>query len=437
MSERFSVVSEGFAEALAAQWGREPRVFRDVLSGPVFSEDELMAGLLGTAADYAANTGAAVPPGRLFVNGVSVTPDRLAPFLPRGLEESCQDYVGRIRRDHPGDEISIVLDGCERHMPGTRERLVPVLHRLFSRVGYPARHNHTCIYAGTYRTTPFGIHRDDCHVLMFCGVGRKRMAFWPRPHFERRQDLVVRGKVCAPVRDHLAEATVLEIGPHDVMYWSPDQWHVAISDSEAFHASLSVGLYHDGSSGEEILRLAFLKAIARTDDLDIRGLPPAPDGRISASDLATGSMAPFFERWNRLRDELSRPGEAESRALAIALRLVSSAGYGRLLVPSLAAPVMLADAVLECPVPGALVVARTRDGLMVGANGRVFFYERTADTIEHVVTTLRRDRSCRLANLVSSSAEAARPFVADSVRNFAAAGAIRLRPGVVRPPAEG
>ena len=106
--------------------------------------------------------------------------------------------MSRIRRAHPQDEIGIVLDNCEKHVPAMRDRLIPALHYLFSRVGYPARRNHLCLYAGTYRSTPFGIHRDDCHVVMFSGVGKKAMAFWPRPYFDQKKDLFVGGKVARP-----------------------------------------------------------------------------------------------------------------------------------------------------------------------------------------------------------------------------------------------
>jgi hypothetical protein len=436
MTELSDIFTMDLAAGLAAAWGGAPRVFRRVLRAPVFAEDEFMAGLVGTATDYLAAPGAGVPAGRLFVSGEAVTGDRLAPFLPRGLSETCREYVSRIRQDHPRDEIGMVLDACEKHMPATRDRLTPVLHGLFARVGYPARQNHTCIYAGTYRTTPFGIHRDDCHVLMFCGVGRKTMAFWPRPYFEHRTDLIAHGKLRARVEDHRAQATVLEIGSLDVMYWSPDEWHVAISETNDFHASLSVGLYHDGSSTEKLLALDFLAAVARESALDLHGLPAAPDGRLSAADLAAGPMAPFFEQWGRLRDVLSRPGEAEFRALVIALRLISSAGYGKLLGPPPAGQPPLDGSLLHCRVPEALVLARARHGLMVGANGRVFFYERAADAIEALVRTLRQGAPCRFEDVIDPPDAAPGRVIASVIRDLANAGAVTVRAGTdTAPPA--
>ena len=46
------------------------------------------------------------------------------------------DYYDFIRLSDT--ELGIVLDNCEKHVPSMRDRLVPALHHLFSRVGYPA-----------------------------------------------------------------------------------------------------------------------------------------------------------------------------------------------------------------------------------------------------------------------------------------------------------
>src|SRR5262249_43809029 len=164
--------------------------------------------LRGAARDFAADPTARVPPGRLYLNGeMMMTPQRAAPLLPQSNTESCDEYVDRIVRTHPQTSIGIVLDNCEKHVPAMREELLPPFHHLFGRVGYPARRNHLCIYAGNYRSTPFGIHRDDCHVVMFCGVGKKSMAFWPRAYFDEKKDLLIEngGKTKAKVQDHLSQ----------------------------------------------------------------------------------------------------------------------------------------------------------------------------------------------------------------------------------------
>ena len=416
-----------FAESLTAQWNRGPRVFHNALRSPMFADGEVMTALVGAATDYLADPGARVPPGRIYLGAEVVKPEQLAPLLPKGPAETCEQYVNRIRRTHPREDIGIVLDNCEKHVPAMRDRLIPVLHYLFSRVGYPARRNHLCLYAGTYRSTPFGIHRDDCHVVMFCGAGRKAMAFWPRPYFDRKKELFVNGKLRAQLQDHIADATVLEIGPLDVLYWSADDWHVAVSDTDEFQAALSVGIYHHGSSAEVMTSLDFLAATTRVDGLDIQGLPGAAAGRLSGPELRTSQMSGFFERWERLRDVLNQPGEAEFRALGLAVRLLSSAGYGKVRTPLPVAP-PLPGSVLSCAVPESLVVARTRGGLLIGANGSAFFYDGDLPAIEHAVLCLRDGTARRFDDVIGSVDPAAGEKITSVIRDLVNAGALSVQP---------
>ncbi len=429
MPDSMDGFTANFAASLVAQWNQGPCVYRNALRSPMFTEREFMTALLGAAMDYVADPSASVPPGRVFLGGQVVKPEQLAPLLPRGAAETCEQYVSRIRQAHPQDEIGIVLDNCEKHIPAMRNRLIPALHYLFSRVGYPARRNHLCLYAGTYRSTPFGIHRDDCHVLMFCGVGKKAMAFWPRPYFDQKKDLFVGGKLCARLQDHIAQATVLEIGPLDALYWSADDWHVAVSDTDEFHAALSVGIYHRGSNAEVMTSLDVLAAITRVEGLDIHGLPGASEGILSAQDLRTSQMAGFFERWEQLRDMVNRPGEAEYRALGLALRLLSSAGYGKLRTPPPGAPPPLAGSLLLCTVPESLVVARARGGLMVGANGSAFFYERAVPAIEDAVLSLRRGAPHRFDDVIGSVDAASGEAITSVIRDLVSAGALSVQRG--------
>jgi hypothetical protein len=395
-----------------------------------------MTALQGAASDYIADPGARVPPGRFYLNGDMVMPPQpLAPLMPRAAAETCDDYVGRIVQTHPQTAIGIVLDNCEKHVHAMREALLPPLHHLFTRVGYPARRNHLCIYAGNYRSTPFGIHRDDCHVVMFCGVGKKSMAFWPRPYFDQKTELLKDNgtKVKAHVKDHIAEATVLEMGPLDVLYWSADDWHVAVSESDDFQAALSVGIYHHGSSPEVITQLEVLSAITKQEGLDIHGLPGATAGRLSAEALHSAQMGGFFERWDRLRDMVTRPDEAEYRALRLALRLLSSAGYGPVRTPLPTAAPFLDGRVLSCAVPESLVIASVRGGLLIGANGRDFFYAEAPAAIGDAVVSLRQTPR-RVDEVVGSMDPASAGMMTAVLGDLVNAGALSAQPA--REPAE-
>lgn len=420
-------------ERVAAQWGKGPDVFRDALSDVMFTEREFMAGLVATADEYllhrAFRVSPTTRPGRAFLGTVPVEPPQLRAIAPRDGSETCPEYVQRMRRTHPNEDFSIVLDDCETHLPIVRERLTPFLHGLFARVGYPARGNHACVYAGTYRKTAFGIHRDDCHVLMFCGIGRKQMAFWPRGYFESRPDLMVGGALQAPVRDHIAHATVLDIGPQDVLYWPAADWHVGVSETDEFHAALSMGIYHHGSNAERFLALECLptsktRAAARHEAMDVHGLPLRSNGTLRAEDLATTGLSGFFEQWRRVRDELNKPGEAEYRALEFVLTAMSSAGFGRRRI-SHGLPLQIEGRHLRCPTPEALIVAPVRGGLLVGANGSSFFYGSHRGVVERVIADLRV-RSGRVDDILTAVEVSARDAIREVLRNLTAAGAVTL-----------
>jgi hypothetical protein len=413
-----------FAEQLIAQWNTGPRVFSGALRSSIFTPAEFMTALRGAADEYRANPSARVPPGRLYVNSEPAGADRLAALLPAGGGETAEQYVARIGDVLHGDEVGIVLDNCEQHVPAMRDGLVPVLHRLFSKVGYPARRNHLCIYAGNYRSTPFGIHRDDCHVLMLSGIGRKRMAFWPRPYFDEKTQMGPGGKLRVRLQDHLARATVLEIGPSDVLYWPADDWHVAVSDDNVFQAALSVGIYHAGSSAEIMASLDFLADVTADRGLDIRALPAAREGTLAADDLRRSDMAPFFERWARLLAMFDREQEPEFRALDRALRLISSAGYGRERAGRPAAPAQMSCTRWACAVPESLIVSAVRGGLLVGANGGAWFYDRATTEIEGVVRLLRDGRPHTFEELTEGLPPSAAGQVTAALRDFAGAGAL-------------
>jgi hypothetical protein len=387
--------STGFAEQLADAWDQGPHVFRNVLSAPLFSPREFIEAIVATAAEYFADPNRRA--GRVYVAGEPLKPEQLAPFLPTSLDQSVEDYLAGLTRTHP--DFAVILAGCERHIPAIRERFLPLLHAVFSRVGYPMRTN-SCIYAGTYRTTPFGIHMDFCHVLLSCGIGTKTLAFWPQSYFESRKDLFVDGKLRARVDEHLQDATVITLGPRDALYWPGNHWHVAINDKGTFEASLSMGVYHRGSSAEAFQSLQFLprtvaspalSEMEQYDALDLVGHGGLKSrGVITQDELLASPLASFLEHWNRVRTALNQPGAGEMHALSLVLSSLSSAGFGK---PSVRAPetprVPLGAARLQCTMPEALIVSRRPDGLAVGANGQVFLHADHTTAIERLIAELR------------------------------------------------
>lgn len=417
-----------FADSLAAQWSRGPRVFRNALVTPIFDGADFMTVMRGAAREYVADPNARVPPARVYLKSEMAPPEHRAPFIPRGAE-TCEQYVGRLVKTFPTVPFGIVIDNCEKHFPQMRDALVPLLHHLFQTASYPARRNHLCVYSGNYRSTPFGIHRDECHVIMFCGVGKKSMAFWPPTYFDDKPKVVAGGKVKAPVQDFIADATVLEIGPHDALYWSDADWHVAVADTDEFQAALSVGIYHHGTSSELIGGLDFVAASTRHPGrLDVEGLPVPTNGTLSNETLRTTQMAGFFDRWAQLRARFEAQGEDDYRALDFALRIMSSAGYGRLRQGNPPVPADLDSRVVHCAVPESLVVSHARSGVVVGANGSAFFYDTAVPMVVELVLGLRDGVPRPVsAILAAAGAESANP-IRGVLRDLVGSGALTATP---------
>jgi hypothetical protein len=422
-----SIFTPGTAEKLSAQWGKGPVVFRNALCAPIFTKREFMAGVVGATREFATNP--EVPSGRVFIDGKAAKPDQLRPFLVDGDEQTFEQYVAGIREALPRKEVSIILDKCEKHMSSVRQRITPLLHDLFSHVGYPARANHACIYAGTYKTTPFGIHRDDCHVLMFCGAGSKKMAIWPRSYFDSVNDASESDKIRARVSEHLAQAVILEINPLDIMYWSAEDWHVGISESDEFGAALSMGIYHHASSAETFMSMKFFptpkyKSMSEAyKALDIHGIRVISKEKLSTAELKSTDLAGFFDHWTRISEILSNPNEVEYYAMDFVLTLLTSAGFGKLLSspPHLQ---NLEGTTLICEVPQALVAASVRAGLLVGANGSVFFYDNHLAEIENLLANLRTGVEIIFNDILISAAAGWQDMLGSVIRDLIIAGAV-------------
>ena len=426
-----AVFKPGIAEQLAAVWDTGPAVLRGALTAPLFSSREYLTGILGTARDFAADPKNRF--GRVFVRGEVVTPEQLPAFLPSGPSEDIEEYVGRVARAH--DDFAVILNACERYIPAIRATFVPLLHGLFSRVGYPVQSSLACIYSGTYQTSPFGIHTDPCHVLMSCGLGSKTMAFWPRSHFDSMKSSFYDNKVPARVADHLAAATVMQISPGDLLYWPANTWHVGISETLDFHASVSLGLYHRASRNGLFLSQDFmptrpfaLPQVEQYDSLDLTGLGPSllSRGSLSIDDVRAAPLGGFLEIWHRVAAELNKAEEAEYRALKTVLMSLSSAGFGppRASVDArLPVDTVLEDAVLQCEIPESLIAARVRGGLLVGANGHLFFHPAHVTELEQVLAALRAGEAQSHDAMVASARSAGRA-VADLLSDLVSAGAV-------------
>lgn len=390
MSSSLTKNDEQQALEIVKAWGKRPHIFKNVLKSHVFEPNDFFNALVATAS--AMSNGLSEPSGRANLNGRLAATHEISLFFPKPNTATFQDYEAQVDNSFSGQEYSIILDRIDVALPEMRTRISPLLHHLFDQVGYPVRGIHSCIYAGNYGSTPFGIHVDDCHVLMASSIGAKKMAFWPREYFENRDDAMVPGSM-AHISQHadkfIEDAEIFELEPNDLLYWPPGYWHVGMSDSGRFHASLSVGIYHQGDVAEVFRKYVPLPSVAppnsghrSLDSLDLNGLQHE-----KTSHYKPVVPERFDALWNNLRSLLNVEHAAEVAFTSHALSMLTSAGFGpadrRRFAPiTPAAP-------LDVTTAAGVRWARIGDVAIVSANGLTFTFNDHADEVVALLSDIR------------------------------------------------
>jgi hypothetical protein len=173
----------------------------------------------------------------------------LEPLLPRAEDRGLEPYSARLRAALGGEDALFEMANLQRFAPGIWRRTRAFLAGLLAEVGLPGQKSDLDVFLGDYRMTPFGIHRDRASNFSVVVAGRKRFLLWPQGYFEARGVRLNRSSPfealdSREVEPYLADATVLEGAPGDVVYWPSSYWHVAHSDG--FAATISVALYVRG-----------------------------------------------------------------------------------------------------------------------------------------------------------------------------------------------
>lgn len=415
------------ATQIANAWDGPPRLFKNALSAPLFTPAEFIQALSTTAQAMA--SGRKEPFGRANLAGRSPAIHELLAFFPGPDIRSFEQYEAQVGQAFPGSEFSVILDKVDIALPSIRRKLTPTLHGLFGRVGYPARGIHSCIYAGTYSSTPFGIHMDDCHVLMATGIGTKKMAFWPRAYFEHRAELVQAGSPAhagEALAALLADATILEVGPEDLLYWPAGEWHVAVNDSGRFCASLSIGIYHKGDTSE-ILKKAVVLPSGPVANSDHKALDALDLDGLSAASAAGGGMSSperLRRMWDALSADINAPHAAELAFAAHTLGIRTSAGFGPLPQHGVGEQAGEHDCDAQAVVDEdrhGLDWTTVGDKLLACAHGQVLVFDRNTQAVAALLAGVKQGTPTRVADFAA--------LVPDDAHSPLRAFLANLRPG--------
>lgn len=115
--------------------------------------------------------------------------------------------------------------------PEFRQRLAEPISRLTSarNSGLVKRWDLDC-FLGTYRMTPFGVHKDKASVFSWCLHGERTYLTWPPDYPWPQEDLFVPDE--SRLKRHLESAERFRVGPGELFYWPSNRWHVVCSDGQ-------------------------------------------------------------------------------------------------------------------------------------------------------------------------------------------------------------
>jgi 50S ribosomal protein L16 3-hydroxylase len=228
-----------------------------------------------------------------FFNGTAVE-NRPANW-PRMADGSCDGYRERIERRLKGRDYLLIASGLQASFE-LWVQLANFLRGLFAITGIPPYTVEADSFLGNYRSTAFGVHRDEVGVLMSVIEGRKRMHFW-HPEELKAEEIKRYGHDYAAL---LKRATTVEASPGDLVYWPARFWHVAEPAGYALTLHIGLGTHGgtannpnaDGSSAERISSAIYDLLLERGRGRDIaRPLPLTPRRGDSTGDWKHAARA--------------------------------------------------------------------------------------------------------------------------------------------------
>jgi hypothetical protein len=306
-------------------WDREPAHFRDPFGGGSFSRQELFATALELSDRMRRRqTGPMV---RFYLEGQDFATQAVFPLphLPLASDGGFEGYAARMAKEHPGQRFGLVFNDCHQTF-NNWERARGLASDLSEAVGVPQGGFDTIIFIGNYRHTPFGIHKDNAHVVTFVVEGTKRFLTWPWPALAQRPEVKPQSRydfaTLQPVdaADHdamVAAGAPLEGAAGDVLYWPESSWHRA-EPSDGLSVTITLGL---NTLKDVVLSAARLHEVPLTQPLAF-GADAVPGASTKPLQLPASLRAAV-----RRAQALATSEQLQARALKSWLRFSSAGAF--------------------------------------------------------------------------------------------------------------
>ena len=226
-------------------WDKKPVLFPRLFPAHFPSPHEIFEALVDAGDRY--RHGEVMLPLRFYVEGPSRNGEApevynlqfsLARYLPTAQDGTLDAYVERLDRQLEGRRFGIVLSNTQSHHWNHWLQMRSFLSGFHEALGVPLGGADSALFLGNYQHTPFGIHKDDLHVFYFVIQGQRRMAYWPlevlasRPEVARNAGPDLKDRPCGVLlrdvedaRQVMAQASFLEAGAGDFLYWPSSYWH--------------------------------------------------------------------------------------------------------------------------------------------------------------------------------------------------------------------
>lgn len=183
----------------------------------------------------------------------SANPSRVRDYVPLSVRQ-----LGPRAGDHDWDGFFDRLRGKEFglnvHDLGRRNPSLAPIAELFAQhlshvPGSPVpRRWELDTFAGTYRATPFGIHRDNASVFSFCLLGRRTVMLWEPDYFTPGQPDLTKPDA-GIIAKYAPDARALDLQPGRGAYWPSGYWHVVLSDGNPFVVAQASAYYDPADLG--------------------------------------------------------------------------------------------------------------------------------------------------------------------------------------------
>jgi hypothetical protein len=408
--------SEFWRELGRKQWELEPVLIERPFAEPLATPAEMMPAL--RAAGDRVRAGERARPDevsyseRLFVEGQFryMGPD-VGRYLPGEADCSAAGYAERLTRMLGGQKFALVLNDFQIYDRVIWNRWRKLLRALPPEM--PPQIGDLVVLFGNYDGTPFGVHQDTRHTLMYLVEGSRRFRLWPDAYFRRpdRED----AQATLDYRPYLDDAITLEARAGDLLYWPSSYWHVG-ECAEGHSLGLCVGLEPYRPHVEAWRRLApRIQAAVEAADRAALALPAADRADAGACLREVAEIAA------RAGAEAAGDAGLVESLTAFSLNRRSGSGFNRVPLPGPRPRLADEDRIQGCPEDPVLWQRVGRHRLLCSAGGQSFAVPASPPTLA-LLRRLTEGAVSRVGDLIR---EYAGLVVADGVQYGATPEAIR------------